>query len=107
MTAHTKKWKEEQVQQLQQLADQYPVIAIASLQNFPGALAKELRKKLQGKAVIKVTKTRILKKALEKSKHDVSSLDEHLKGSIAVIFSKINPFELYSLLKKNSVSMPA
>ena len=107
MTSHTKKWKAAQVQELQQLADQYPIISIASLQNFPGALAKQLRKKLQGKAVIKVTKTRILKKALKNSKHDISSLDEHLVGSIAVIFSEINPFELYSLLKKNSVSMSA
>ncbi len=107
MTLHTKKWKAAQVQELQQLADQYSIISIASLQNFPGALAKELRKKLQGQAVIKVTKTRILKKALENSKHDVSLLDEHLVGSIAVIFSEINPFELYSLLKKNSVSMSA
>ncbi len=107
MTSHTKKWKAEQVLQLQQLADQYSIIAIASLQNFPGALAKELRKKLQGKAIIKVTKTRIIKKALENSKHDISSLNEHLKGSVAVIFSEINPFELYSLLKKNSVNMPA
>ncbi len=107
MTSHTKKWKNAQVQELQQLADQYSIISIASLQNFPGALAKELRKKLQGQAVIKVTKTRILKKALENSKHDVSSLNEHIVGSIAVIFSEINPFELYSLLKKNSVSMSA
>jgi len=107
MATHTKKWKAAQVQELQQLADQYSIISIASLQNFPGALAKQLRKKLQGKAVIKVTKTRILKKALENSKHDVSSLDEYLVGSIAVIFSEINPFELYSLLKKNSVSMSA
>lgn len=107
MTAHTRKWKEGQVQQLQELAAGYPVIAIASLQNFPGPLAKELRKKLEGKAVIKVSKTCAVKKALLASKPGAKALDESLKGNIAVIFTEMNPFELYALLKRNSVSMAA
>jgi len=107
MTMHTKKWKEAQLVELQQLAEKYPVIAIASLQNFPGALAKELRKKLHGKAVVKVSKTRVMAKALVQSKIDCTGLEEHIKGNIAVIFSEMNPFELYAFLKRNSVSMPA
>ncbi len=107
MTGHTKKWKAAQLAELQELAGKYPVIAIASLNNFPGALAKQLRKKLQGKAVVKVSKTRIVKKALVDSKVDLGGLDEHVTGNIAVIFSEMNPFELYAVLKKNSVSMPA
>lgn len=107
MTSHAKKWKEAQAAEIKELADKYPVIAIASLTSFPGALAKELRKKLQGKAVIKVSKTRVIAKALEKSNKEVKGLDEHVKGSVAVIFSEMNPFELYAVLKKNSVNMPA
>jgi len=107
VTAHTRRWKEGQVQQLQELAGKYPVIAIASLQNFPGPLAKELRKKLKGRAVIKVSKTCVVKKALLASKPEAKALDENLKGNIAVIFTEMNPFELYAFLKKNSVSMTA
>jgi large subunit ribosomal protein L10 len=107
MIAHTRKWKEAQVLELQKLADKYPVIAIASLQNFPGALAKELRKKLEGKAVIKVSKTRVVKKALLASKPEAEALGASLGGNIAVIFTEMNPFELFALLKKNSVSMAA
>ena len=107
MTKHTKKWKEAQKQELQELADKHPVIAIASIKNFPGALAKELRKKLQGKAVIKVSKTRVIEKALKMSKTETKELEQHVKGSIAIIFSEMNPFELYAFLKKNKVNMPA
>ena len=107
MTSHARKWKESQVGEIKALADKYPVIAVASLSGFPGALAKELRKKLQGKAVVKVSKTRVIKKAFEGSGKELKDLDEHLKGSVAVIFSEMNPFELYALLKKNSVNMPA
>ena len=107
MTAHTRKWKEGQVQQFQELAGRYPVVAIASLQNFPGPLAKELRKKLKGRAVIKVSKTRVVKKALLASKPEAKALGENLRGNIAVIFTEMNPFELYAFLKKNSVSISA
>jgi large subunit ribosomal protein L10 len=107
MTSHTRKWKEAQVKELQELASKYSVIATASLQNFPGPLAKELRKKLKGKAVIKVSKTRIVKKALLEARPEAKALDSSLKGNIAVIFTEMNPFELFALLKKNSVSMPA
>jgi len=78
-----------------------------SIINFPGALAKELRKKLQGKAVIKVSKTRAVALAFGRSKTETKELESHLKGSIAVIFTEMNPFELYAFLKKNKVSMPA
>ena len=107
MTSHTRKWKEAQVEELQQLADKFPVIAVASLKNFPGALSKELRKKLQGKAVIKVSKTRAIALAFGKSKAETKELESHLKGSVAVIFTEMNPFELYAFLKRNKVSMPA
>jgi large subunit ribosomal protein L10 len=107
MTMHTRKWKETQVQELQHLADKYPVIAVASIKNFPGALAKELRKKLQNKAVVKVSKTRVIEKALKQSKLDTKELLQHAKGSVAIIFSEMNAFELYAFLKRNKVSMPA
>lgn len=107
MTMHSRKWKESQLKELQGLADEYPVIAVASLTGFPGALAKEIRKKLHGKAVVKVCKTRVVSMALMQSKANASPLNEHLKGSVAVIFSSMNPFELYAFLKKSKVSMSA
>jgi len=106
MTKHTKPWKEAQAKELKLLAEKYHVVAVAPLKNFPGVLAKDLRKKLQGKAVVKVSKTRVVALALKGTKSGLG-LDPHLKGSVAVIFSELNPFELFSLLKKNSVSMPA
>jgi len=107
MTSHTRAWKETQVQELQELADKYPVIAVASIKGFPGALAKELRKKLKGKAVVKASKTRVIAKALGNSKTETKELDSHITGSVAVIFSELNPFELFAFLKRNKVSMPA
>jgi len=107
MTRHTKKWKASKLQELQLLAGEYPVIAIASLSGFPSALSQQLRKKLQGKAVVKVSKTRVVKKALLGAKSDLKALEPHLSGSVAVIFTTMNPFELFSFLKKNRGSVAA
>ena len=54
MRKHTRKWKESQLSEISSLLKSYPIVAIADLTRFPAALAKELRKKLNKEAVIKV-----------------------------------------------------
>ncbi|MBN2067832.1 MAG: 50S ribosomal protein L10, partial [Candidatus Diapherotrites archaeon] len=107
MTVHTRKWKESELQQITKLADQYPVVAIATLQNFPASLSQLLRKRLHGSAVVKVSKTRVVKKALQESSVKSDGLLKHTEGSVAVIFSNMNPFELFAFLKKNKGRVPA
>ena len=107
MTRHTKKWRQTEVVAVQKLVEQYPVIAIASLEGFPANLFQQIRKKLHGKAVVRVSKVRVLERALKQSKHNDSKLAEKLDGSVALICSKTNPFELYSFLKKNKGKAPA
>ncbi|MFH1588067.1 MAG: 50S ribosomal protein L10 [Candidatus Diapherotrites archaeon] len=100
MTSHTKPWKETQLKELKKLVPKYKVIGIANLNEFPAGLFQAIRKKLKGKALVKVSKTRLIQKALEGTAFD--SLKEKANGkSVAVIFSEINPFELFNYLKKN------
>ncbi len=107
MTSHTITWKKKEVEELKQLLNKYPVIGIASLVTFPANLFAQVRKLLSDKAVVRVSKTRIFLKALEESKLKNSGLKDFSEGSIAVIFTELNPFELYSLLKKNKGNAPA
>lgn len=58
MKKHVLKWKQAHLSELKKLLPEYSVIGIATLEGFPAALFQTLRKKLQGKAVIKVSKTR-------------------------------------------------
>lgn len=107
MTSHTIAWKKKEVQELKQLLDKYPVVGIASLKTFPANLFAQVRKLLAEKAVVKVSKTRIFLRALEESKLKDSGLKDFSRNSIAVIFTELNAFELYSLLKKNKGNAPA
>ncbi|MDO8624662.1 MAG: 50S ribosomal protein L10 [Candidatus Diapherotrites archaeon] len=107
MTGHTLKWKQARAGEIQKLIDQYPVIALADIQGFPAALFARLRKKLHGKAVVKVCKTQVIKKALLASSKKDSELKDKLANMTAIIFTEMNPFELYAFLKKNKGSTNA
>ena len=100
MTRHVSSWKKKEVEELKRLAGQYPVIAIADLANFPASLFQILRKKLHGNAVVRVSKTKIIRRALAESPAG-NRLDAHANNSVAIVFTKMNPFEIFAFVKKN------
>lgn len=106
MTSHTKKWKKSEATRLTQLAKQYSVIGIADLEGFPANLYSNLKVRLAGKAVMTMTKRKVIQRALKDAGVD-EKLTEGLKGSTAVIFSKVNPFELYATIKQASGKISA
>ena len=106
MTSHKKPRKEKQLSEIKELLQQYPVIAIADINMFPAALFQQVRKKLHGKAVIKVSKTRVIKKAMEEVSASKPLLD-YTQKECAVIFTEMNPFELFGFLKKNKGKVTA
>lgn len=107
MTSHTKKWKADKRLELVKLAKSHKIIAIATLEKLPANIVSVLRKKLNGKAELRVAKTRVVQKALAESGIDTKKLDAIVSKSVLVIFSKINPFELFSFVKKNKGSTAA
>lgn len=107
MKRHTRNWKETHANELRKLFDSYEIIGIADLSGFPAGLFQAMRKKLHGKAVIKVVKTKVAKKALGESRLSGKGLENKLEGSLAIIFTKMNPFELFAFLKKNKGSIAA
>jgi len=106
MTSHNRKWKEEKLAEIKQLASQYPVVAVADINMYPSALFQRVRKKLKGKSAVRVSKTRIIKKALSEVS-EVNSLVDEAKKNCALIFTEMNPFELYAFLKKNKGKISA
>jgi large subunit ribosomal protein L10 len=107
MTTHTKKWKQNQLEMLVKLIDSYPVIAVADINMFPSNLFQQIRKKLtmQG-AIVKVSNTNVIRKALELSKNG-KGLVPYAKSNCALVFASMNPFELFSFVKKNKGKIAA
>lgn len=101
MTSHSRKWKEAKKEEIQKLVKEYPVIGVATLNELPANIVSVLRKRLHGKAEVRVAKTRVIQKAFADSGVDTSKVDSYIQNSVLVIFSKINPFELFAFVKKN------
>ncbi|MFA5764291.1 MAG: 50S ribosomal protein L10 [archaeon] len=101
MTTHTRVWKETKKAEIIALAKEYPFIAVVTLEQLPANIVSVLRKRLYGEAKIIVAKTRVIQKAFAESGVDTTKLNDSVKESVAIIFSKKNPFELFSFVKKN------
>ena len=107
MTSHIRAWKEERKETITKLAKEYPVIAVATLDELPANIMSLVRKRLGNDAIIVVAKTRVVQLAFKETGFDTSKLDPLVKESVAIIFSKKNPFELFSFIKKNKGSASA
>jgi len=106
MRTHTRKWKEDSLADIRKLIGKYPTIAVADLSMFPASLFQAIRKKLSSKGTIRVTKVRVLRMAFKEAKGKEVLANYALK-SCAVIFTTMNPFELFAFLKKNKGSISA
>jgi large subunit ribosomal protein L10 len=87
--------KKKIVEDLKKLIEEHKTILVASIKNLPGSQFQEIKKKLRGKAIVKVPKKSIMLLAIDSSKNkDIVNLKEQIKESTAILFSKIDCFEL-------------
>jgi large subunit ribosomal protein L10 len=99
----------EEVEKVKILLCRYKVLGAASLQKVRASQLQELRRKLEGKAHLLVTKNTIMKRAVAKCKDKprLVKFEEHLRGTNIFLFTDINPFKLALLLERNKVKAHA
>ncbi|MHA1264234.1 MAG: 50S ribosomal protein L10 [Candidatus Helarchaeota archaeon] len=101
-------FKIQEVKQLKDLIDEYPVICLANMHKLGAQQLQSIRKKLAGKIIIRMTKNRLFKiAAKQSSKKNIQEFIETIMGSTSYIFTKMNPFKLKLFLDKNKVNAPA
>ncbi len=99
-------WKYKEVEELKELLKKYPVVGIASIENLPAAQFQEIRAKMKGHALIRVTRKRLLRRAIEEARPELKDIENYMDGSIAIVFSDMNAFKLYNTLKKMKSKAP-
>jgi large subunit ribosomal protein L10 len=110
MTAHVSGQKKETVKQIVDLISKYPIIGAVNMENLPAPQLQKMRGQLREKVTLLMTKRRLIKIAIEKSKEGkkgIEALEAHLKGMPALLFTNENPFKLYKTLQKSKSSAPA
>ena len=102
MTMHFRKWKESEFKELKDLFNKYESVAILDLKNTPASIIQRVRKGLIPAAKVKISKTKIVLRALGESRAKDSKLKDYIKGSVGLIFTNMNAFELFAYLKKEA-----
>ncbi|MGQ9479145.1 MAG: 50S ribosomal protein L10 [Thermoproteota archaeon] len=91
------------------LLESHKTVMLMNAYKVKASTINEARKRLRGRAVLKHVKTTLLQKAAEKTRYE--KLKEFLKknaskGSITLILSNEDPYELQQELKKYAVKLP-
>ncbi|MFH0874819.1 MAG: 50S ribosomal protein L10 [archaeon] len=106
--AHVSEDKKKVVKELVTLINSNPIIGTVDMTNIPAKQLQKIRIQIRGVAQLRMAKRRLMKIAFKESnKKELTKLEPYLEGMPALIFSKENPFKLYSLLDKNKSSAPA
>lgn len=107
--AHVAQWKKDEVKELKKLIDEYPVVGVVNIGSVPGRQIQTIRSSVRGEDTqIKMSRKRLMKLALKKSsKEGVLALSDHITGQAGLIFSKTNPFKIYSMLERNKTRAAA
>ncbi|MBI2658191.1 50S ribosomal protein L10 [Candidatus Woesearchaeota archaeon] len=108
--AHVADYKKEIVAKLARLINENPIIAVVNMENLPAPQLQTMRAQLRGKFLMTMTKRRLIKLAIEDTKakkKGIESLEAHLGGMPALIFTKENPFKLSNTLQKSKSPAPA
>lgn len=108
---HVSEFKLKEVDTLRNLFSEYDTIALVDLTSLPSPQLQIMRSKLKNDNVlVKVTKKRLIKKALEnfKGKKGIEEFVPFLDNVMpALIFSRLNAFRLSSFLRKNRSKVAA
>jgi large subunit ribosomal protein L10 len=107
---HVAKYKKDAVKDIEDMIKKYPVIGALNVEGLPTPSLQKMRASLRPDVIIKISKRRLFKFAIEESKKDkpgIEMLEKHLKGMPGMIFAKQNPFRLYRKLETSKSPAPA
>jgi len=98
------KWKFEEVENLKKLISSYPVIGIVGIRGIPASLMQEMRARIRGKIVLRVSKRSLIARALE---NGTKELANYMEGEVGIIASNMNPFKVFKEINEMRLKMPA
>ena len=103
-------WKKNKVEELKKLLTEYPVIGIVDLTNLPSAQFQKIRYSLRDSVLIKMTRARLVKIAIEQlkdKKKNIEELNKIMTGMSALLLTKTDAFKLSKSLSRSKSKAPA
>jgi large subunit ribosomal protein L10 len=98
-------WKKEQVKKISKKLKGVNTVGVVSIKGLPSRQLQEMRKTLRGKADLYVVKRKVLEHSFNKV--GLNELKEYLQGSVGIITSDLNPFQLEKMVYGCRSTAPA
>jgi large subunit ribosomal protein L10 len=101
--------KKKEVDEFAKLIETYPIIGIINVETLPSKQLQSIRGKLRKDVLMKMTKKRILQRAIDKikdKKPGIEKLMNYSGGMPALLFTKENPFKIYKSISKSKSKLP-
>ena len=108
--AHVAPRKVEVVKTLVQDFERSPVVGIVNIRGIPAPQLQAMRKRLLGRAALRVSKNNLLRIALKEAaskKKGIDGLVDVIQDQTAVVTADINPFRLYKEMEATKTKAPA
>lgn len=100
-------WKLKEVEELKNIIKSYPSVAIVGIENIPAPQMQKLREKIREIGVLRVSKNRLIKRALDELGGKIKDLSNSISGQSAILAANENPFKLYKFIKESRTRAPA
>lgn len=99
-------WKKEEVDALTKKIKESKVVGLVGIRGIPSSSFQQMRKSLTGKIDLRVTRNRLIRRAIEKAK--ANDLEPYIAGETGIVFSStLNPFQVEKLFSESRTSAPA
>ena len=104
-TTHIPQWKKDEVEAIKELIKEYPIFGVIGIGGIPAKQLQKMRRDLKGKAVLKVARNTLIRRALDESS-EVKDMEEYVDVQTALVFTEQNPFKLFKTLEKSKSPSP-
>ena len=109
---HIPQWKLDEVNQLVDLFKKNKVVLVIEVANINDKQIQEVRKKLRGKAIFRMSKKSLQIRAIEKYKKEskkpnLDDLTKNIAAQTSFAFTNMDPFDLKSIFEENKWMVPA
>lgn len=98
-------WKIQEVKNLKAVMEGKETLGIVDISRLPTPQLQQIRKKLKGKAELRVAKNVHMIRALKESGYE--ELVKLIEGQSGLITANTNPFDLWALMKESMTKGPA
>ncbi|PXF61039.1 MAG: 50S ribosomal protein L10 [Candidatus Methanogaster sp.] len=105
-TAHVPQWKVDEIESIKQLVSKYSVVAVAGIRDIPAKQLQEMRRNMKDVVKIRIYRNNLIQRALDESNSDLSPIGSSVGDQTALVFTDLNPFKLFQLLKSSKTEAP-